>query len=706
MEASPDGLEYTITLRPDAVWEDGRPVTADGRRLHDPQDRRPEGPGAGLQAALRGARVGRGAGRAAVPGPVLAAVRVPADGVRPPAAAGAPVRGAELPRRRRTTARRSRTGRTGSSSWKTQESIVLERNPRYAGAARALRSDRLPDRARRHDRVPDAARGRARRGRRSTSGIKQRAASDAGFAACCRLVEFYNLDYNYIALNNRSPFFSDARVRRALTMLLDRASIVRGLYRGSARVISGPWAPDSPAYDADVAPLPFDPAMAARLLDEAGWRDRNGDGIREKDGRRFEFDLLVSAGSEVGRQIDEMLASELAKVGVTARVRPMEWAAFVERIDAGDFEAASLAWSAVDPNPDPYFYWHSSQCAPAGINDGCYTNPEADALMVQARGGDGRGPPRRDLPPPAPDLLATTRPAIFVVNASQKYAFRKRVRGLTTSPLGLYGIWPGPLAWWGGSRTRPRADDPVRRRGGSCSRSRPSSASSSSSSSCCTSRPGSPGSGRRGVGAPRQRQGGRGDAPALRARPAASGAVRAVDRARRPARPRRVFRRPPPGVGADPRGASVHARPERAARSFSRSRWRSRSGSRRARSPEGALRPRLRRRAVRSVLAADVLGGAAPADALLGPAAAGCRSTASPPIRRPKASAGLRDRLAHLALPVTCLTYGTLAFVARLVRSGRRRGAGERLRPGRAGAGRVARARRSGGTRSATRSFR
>ena len=162
------------------------------------------------------------------------------------------------------------------------------------------------------------------------AGLKQKAAADPAFAACCRLVEFYNLDYNYIALNNRSPFFADARVRRAMTMLLDRAAIVRGLYRGSARIISGPWAPDSPAYDAGVAPLPFDPAAAARLLDEAGWKDAGGGGTRERDGRAFEFDLLVSAGSEIGRQIDEMLAAELSRVGVTARVRTMEWAAFVE----------------------------------------------------------------------------------------------------------------------------------------------------------------------------------------------------------------------------------------------------------------------------------------------------------------------------------------------------------------------------------------
>jgi hypothetical protein len=50
-------------------------------------------------------------------------------------------------------------------------------------------------------------------------------------------------------------------------------------------------------------------------------------------------------------------------------------------------------------------------------------------------------------------LLRDEAPAIFVVNAARKYAFRKRVRGLATSPLGLYGIWPGPLAWWAGPGT-------------------------------------------------------------------------------------------------------------------------------------------------------------------------------------------------------------------------------------------------------------
>ena len=206
--------------------------------------------------------------------------------------------------------------------------------------------------------------------------------------------------------------------------------------------------------------MPFDPAGAARLLEEAGWRDSNGNGTRDRDGREFEFDLFVSEGTEIGKQIDEMLSAELARVGITARVRTMEWAAFVERLDAGQFDAASLAWSAVDPNPDPYFYWHSSQCAPKGLNSGCYSNPEADRLMEEARREMDEGR-RTELLHRLHRIFRDDAPAIFVANATQRFGFDRRIRGLTSSPLGLFGIWPGPLGWWARPQAVPAAQRPA-----------------------------------------------------------------------------------------------------------------------------------------------------------------------------------------------------------------------------------------------------
>ncbi|MCA1582855.1 MAG: ABC transporter substrate-binding protein [Acidobacteria bacterium] len=442
---SPDGRSYTFAIRKDACWEDGSPVTAGDavftiRRIVDP----------------------------AVPSPVFKSVfdgleSVEATGersftarFREPYAYRAMAFVLPLLPERRFAGRNFlhapdnraplSNGPYRLASWHAQSELVLERNPRAWGdrghfdrvVFKVLPEDSVSYRALVGDQVDET--------RLDTSG-RERAAADSAFRACCRMVEYYDLGWNYIALNNRSPLFSNPVVRRALTMLLDRGGIVRGIFRGSARILSGPWAPDSPAYDPGVLPLPFDPGGAAALLEASGWRDTNGDGIRDRDGREFVFDLLVSSGTTTGRQIDETFVAELGRAGIRANIRTLEWATFTERVDAGNFDAASLAWSASDPNPDPYPYWHSSQFPPRGLNSEFYRNPEADRLMDAAR-REHDGNRRLAIYHRLHRILRDDAPVIFVATSSQKFGFRRRVRGLVTSPLGLSGLWPGPIGWW------------------------------------------------------------------------------------------------------------------------------------------------------------------------------------------------------------------------------------------------------------------
>ncbi|MDQ2869101.1 MAG: ABC transporter substrate-binding protein [Acidobacteriota bacterium] len=442
---SADGRSYAFAIRKEARWEDGSPVTAADavftiRRIVDP----------------------------AVPSPVFKSVF---DGLESVEATGERTFTARfrepyayramafvlpvLPERRFSGrnflhAPDNRAplsnGPYRLAAWRAQSEIVLERNPRAWGdrghfdrvVFKVLPEDSVSYRALVGDQVDET--------RLDTAG-RERAAGDAGFRACCRMVEYYDLGWNYIAFNNRSPLFSNPVVRRALTMLLDRGGIVRGIFRGSARILSGPWAPDSPAYDPGVLPLPFDPGGAAALLDAAGWRDTNGDGTRDREGREFVFDLLVSSGTTTGRQIDETFAAELARAGIRANIRTLEWASFTERVDAGNFEAASLAWSASDPNPDPYPFWHSSQFPPKGLNSGFYRNPDADRLMEAAR-REPDGSRRLSIYHRLHRLLRDDAPVIFVATSSQKFGFRRRVRGIVSSPLGLSGLWPGPIGWW------------------------------------------------------------------------------------------------------------------------------------------------------------------------------------------------------------------------------------------------------------------
>jgi peptide/nickel transport system substrate-binding protein len=458
---SPDGRELTFRIRPDAVWEDGSPVTsADAvftiRKIADER----------------------------TPSPVFKPVFDSFESVeaiepksfrvrfRDPYAYRAMAFALPVLPEKAFAGKdfaRAKENRTPLSNgpyrlvrWKPQESIELERNPRYWDTPGHF--DRVVFRILPEDSVAYQA---LRAGDLDETGmdatLKVRSETDPAFRTCCRVVEFYNLDYTAISLNHRSPFFSDARVRRAMTMLLDRAAVVRSLFGGAARIISGPWAPESPAYDASITPLPFDPAAAAALLAEAGWRDTNGDGVRDREGKPFRFELLVSSGSAIGRQINELLAAELARAGVAARVVPLEWAAYVERLDRGEFEAASGGWSASDPNPDPFPYWHSSQWPPRGLNSSFYRNADADGLMEQAR---------RELDENARiaiyhrlhALLRDDAPAIFVANTSRKHGLRNGVRGLVTSPLGLFGSWPGPVGWWSreGSAGAAAATAPAR----------------------------------------------------------------------------------------------------------------------------------------------------------------------------------------------------------------------------------------------------
>lgn len=452
-EASADGKEFTFRIRKEAVWEDGSPVTSRDavftiQKIADKDTPSPvykpvfdsfESVQALDEKTFRVGFGGPYAHRAmAFVLPLLPEKHfagkpfMKAKGNRAPFSNG-PYR---------------------FLRWRPHEAIELERNPRYWGPRASF--DRVLFRILPENSVAYRALLEGNLDETSLdASLKERTASDADFQACCRLVEFYNLDYSLIALNNRSPFFSDARVRRALTMLLDRASIVRNLYKGSARIISGPWAPDSPAYDASVSPLPFDPRAAEELLDQAGWRDTNGNRTRDRGGKEFDFEILISSGSTIGRQIGEILAAELARAGVAARVRPLEWAAYVERLDAGDFEAASGGWSASDPNPDPYPYWHSSQWPPRGLNSSFYSNAEADRLMEEAR-REGDPERRREIYHRLHALFREDAPAVFLTNASLKYGLRRRVRGLVTSPLGLCGSWPGPAGWWASDATASR----------------------------------------------------------------------------------------------------------------------------------------------------------------------------------------------------------------------------------------------------------
>ncbi|MBR2357039.1 MAG: hypothetical protein IKA65_03315 [Lentisphaeria bacterium] len=191
--------------------------------------------------------------------------------------------------------------------------------------------------------------------------------------------------YFYIGYNQRCELFTDRRVRRAMTMLCNRERILKEVYHGQGKVISGPFFYDSPYYDKSVKPLPFAPENAVKLLKQAGWQDRDGDGILDKDGRKFVFTALQVSGNPVQEKILSIFKEDLAAAGIDMKIVTLEWPVYINKLDKKDYEVCSLGWQ-LPFESDPYQVWHSSQAAGAnGSNHISFINPRADKLIEEIR---------------------------------------------------------------------------------------------------------------------------------------------------------------------------------------------------------------------------------------------------------------------------------------------------------------------------------
>lgn len=257
----------------------------------------------------------------------------------------------------------------------------------------------------------------------------------------------YQLGYNCIVWNVTDPILEDARVRRALAMLFDRRSIVESLYHGQARVMTGPFTVDEWASNPEVQPVEFNPGAAAALLSSAGWSDSNGDGVLDREGRKFELTLLLPDGVPTAQKEAQVFQEALRAAGVVLEIRPLDDASFFELVLARNFQSAFLSWSN-ELDPDPFELFHSSQLAPEGLNVAGYQSEEADTLIEEARAE--LDPARRtDLYHQLHDVLARDQPYLWLVQVSEKWAVNKRVRDVETSVLlGLFRWYPGPRMWW------------------------------------------------------------------------------------------------------------------------------------------------------------------------------------------------------------------------------------------------------------------
>jgi peptide/nickel transport system substrate-binding protein len=140
-----------------------------------------------------------------------------------------------------------------------------------------------------------------------------------------------------IVWNQRNPLFSDMEIRRALTKAIDRRALARALgFPDESPITDGAYSSCQFERREILPARPYDTTAARRMLEDAGWLDSDGDGIRERDGLPFQFVTIVSPRRE---RAGVFVQDQLARIGVRMEVQMLDYGAVVERFNAGDFAA-------------------------------------------------------------------------------------------------------------------------------------------------------------------------------------------------------------------------------------------------------------------------------------------------------------------------------------------------------------------------------
>ncbi len=198
-----------------------------------------------------------------------------------------------------------------------------------------------------------------------------------------RLLSYPFRNFYYVGWNNRLPLFRRARVRLALTLAINRPEIVRALLYGQGDPATGPIPPWHPLFDPTIEALPYDPERARAILEEEGWRDRDGDGIREDaQGRPFRFTLLTNVENPIRSDIAQVIQANLKEVGLAVDVRLFEWQTLLARHRGRDFEAVVTSWVLDSFRVDPYALFHSAEAEkPNSYNRSGFRSARVDSLI-------------------------------------------------------------------------------------------------------------------------------------------------------------------------------------------------------------------------------------------------------------------------------------------------------------------------------------
>ncbi len=314
-----------------------------------------------------------------------------------------------------------------------QQEIVLERNPRYFENGRP-KIQRLvfrvvPSRTPLLNQLLSGAVD-------LVNGVTAADAARVQAAPDIDLTVYADRSYTHVCWNLKRPVFAEANVRRALALAVDRNALIEVVYDGYALPSVGPVLSSMWAFNRALEPTAFDPDVARRLLADAGWKDSNNDGVLDRDGADFTFDLLAPSESETRQDVALMIERDLARIGVKVTPRFIEWGALQAAMAGGDFDAFVNRW--VEPTQvDLWGIWHSSPPDEPTFNFGGYDNPEVDRLL-EAVDEAADFATQKPLLDEIQTLIVADQPYLFLVENTRLVGHNTRIGGTDINAASVF----------------------------------------------------------------------------------------------------------------------------------------------------------------------------------------------------------------------------------------------------------------------------
>ncbi|TNJ65550.1 peptide ABC transporter substrate-binding protein [Paenibacillus hemerocallicola] len=236
--------------------------------------------------------------------------------------------------------------------------------------------------------------------------------------------------YLFIGWNLTNPLFQDKKVRQALTTAIDRKGIVDGVVEGQGKVVNSQTSPTYWTYTDNVPKFDFNVEKAKQMLAEAGWKDTNGDGILDKDGKNFEFEMQVNQGNKVREKGVTVVQQQLKKVGINVTPRVVEGSAFTKNFQGKNFESIYYGWS-ISGDPNPKGIWHSAEIE-KGLNTVSYKNAEVDKLIDEDLNTFDKAK-RKELLNKIDALIAEDQPYTFLYSPTTTMAYPSNLEGFNVN---------------------------------------------------------------------------------------------------------------------------------------------------------------------------------------------------------------------------------------------------------------------------------